>query len=67
MIEVRSLWKVFGSGANAAAIDLARNGADRSEILQRTGSTIGVRDVSFSVAKGETFVVMGLSDRKSVV
>ena len=61
MIEVRSVWKVFGTGANAAAIDLARNGADRSEILQRTGSTIGVRDVSFSVAKGETFVVMGLS------
>ena len=61
MIEVRSVWKVFGTGASAAAVDLARSGADRSEILERTGSTIGVRDVSFSVAKGETFVVMGLS------
>lgn len=61
MIEVRSLWKIFGSGSASDTMELARGGAQRSEIQQRTGNTIGVRDVSFSVARGETFVVMGLS------
>lgn len=36
-------------------------GAGRAEILEQTGCTVGVRDVSFDVARGETFVVMGLS------
>lgn len=61
MIEVQSLWKVFGGGSTSVAMDLARSGATRSEIQQQTGNTVGVRDVSFSVAQGETFVVMGLS------
>jgi glycine betaine/proline transport system ATP-binding protein len=60
MIEVRSLWKVFGTRSDAA-VSLAQTGADRAEILATTGCTIGVRDVSFDVAQGETFVVMGLS------
>jgi len=33
----------------------------RAEILRQSGQTVAVRDVSFSVARGETFVVMGLS------
>ena len=60
-IEVRKLWKVFGSGAVAQAIALAEGGASRSQILQQTDQTVAVRDVSFSVGRGETFVVMGLS------
>jgi glycine betaine/proline transport system ATP-binding protein len=60
-IEVRNIWKVFGSGASATAIALAEGGASRSQILQQTDQTVAVRDVSFSVGRGETFVVMGLS------
>jgi glycine betaine/proline transport system ATP-binding protein len=60
-IEVRKLWKVFGSGAASQAIALAEGGASRSHILQQTDQTVAVRDVSFSVGRGETFVVMGLS------
>jgi glycine betaine/proline transport system ATP-binding protein len=52
---------VFGSGAAAQAIALAEGGASRSQILQQTDQTVAVRDVSFSVGRGETFVVMGLS------
>lgn len=47
--------------AGGAAIALAEGGASRSEILQQTDQTVAVRDVSFSVGRGETFVVMGLS------
>ena len=60
-IEVRNLWKVFGSDAPTQAIALAEGGASRSQILQQTDQTVAVRDVSFSVGRGETFVVMGLS------
>jgi glycine betaine/proline transport system ATP-binding protein len=59
-LEVRDLWKVFGSRPEAA-LAMARDGVGRSDVLAKTGCTIGVRDVSFSVASGETFVVMGLS------
>ena len=60
-IELRHVWKVFGQGDGAHAISLAQNGAIRAEILKQTQQTVAVRDVSFSVARGETFVVMGLS------
>ena len=59
-LEVRELWKVFGAKPDEA-LAMSRAEAPRSEVLAATGCTIGVRDVSFSVAPGETFVVMGLS------
>ncbi len=40
---------------------MADAGASRTEILAATGNTVGVRDVSFVVETGETFVIMGLS------
>lgn len=60
-IEVRNLWKVFGTGSPDVAIARAQAGATRTDILQQLEQTVAVRDVSFSVARGETFVVMGLS------
>jgi glycine betaine/proline transport system ATP-binding protein len=59
-ISVRSLWKVFGPKADtivgSPAADLSR-----SDLLATTGCVAAVRDVSFDVAPGEVFVVMGLS------
>lgn len=60
-IEVRNIWKVFGSGAPDKAIAQAKSGASRQDIITQLDQTVAVRDVSFSVARGETFVVMGLS------
>jgi glycine betaine/proline transport system ATP-binding protein len=59
-LSVEHVWKVFGARSDKA-LQLAESGASRSEVLTATGCTIGVRDVSFDVARGETFVVMGLS------
>ncbi len=62
MIRCRGLTKAFGSGSQVeAALALAAEGAGRSEIQRRTGATLAVHDVSFEVAPGELFVVMGLS------
>ncbi|MFT7394815.1 MAG: glycine betaine/proline transport system ATP-binding protein [Candidatus Azotimanducaceae bacterium] len=59
-LQAHGVWKVFGAKPQRA-LDMADSGASRSEVLEATGNTIGVRDVSFAVATGETFVVMGLS------
>src|SRR5690606_9721939 len=60
-IEVADCWKVFGGRDPDKAIEMAESGATRAEILERTGATVAVRNVAFTVNRGETFVVMGLS------
>lgn len=59
-IEIRNIFKIFGPDPQGA-LALARGGADKDEILARTGHTVGLDDVSLSIEQGETFVVMGLS------
>ena len=59
-VKVEGVWKVFGRKPGEAR-ELAEAGATREEIQIATGSVVAVRDVSFEVAPGETFVVMGLS------
>ena len=56
----RNLWKVFGDGANDL-VDSIDPALSREEVLAQTGCVLAVRDVSFSVREGETFVIMGLS------
>jgi len=59
-VSVQHLWKVFGPKADKI---VGSPDADlpRPELLARTGCTAAVKDVSFDVAAGEVFVVMGLS------
>ena len=60
MISVKNLWKVFGANADKVVGSPLVN-LTRPELRAQTGNTIAVRDVSFDVAPGEVFVVMGLS------
>lgn len=59
-ISVRNLWKVFGPSADKV-VGTALADLTRAELLQQSGCVAAVRDVSFDVAPGEVFVVMGLS------
>ena len=59
-LDVRGLWKVFGP-AEHKLIGTPDADLARAELRRKTGSTIGLRDVSFQVWPGEVFVVMGLS------
>ena len=59
-LECRNLWKVFGDGARDLVESIDRS-LSREEVLAQTGCVLAVRDVSFNVRKGETFVIMGLS------
>jgi len=57
---VRNLWKIFGKGADSI-IGTADADLSRADLKAKTGCVVGVKDVSFDVAPGEVFVVMGLS------
>lgn len=59
-IHVEKLVKIYGPSPHHA-LALLRQGGDRHSIQQETGNILGITDVTFSVAEGELFVIMGLS------
>jgi glycine betaine/proline transport system ATP-binding protein len=59
-LHVDSLWKVFGPRADKI-IGTPDADLPRPELLAKTGCVAAVKDISFDVAPGEVFVVMGLS------
>ena len=59
-VSCRNVWKVFGPHPQRA-IEQCRAGASKARVLEETGHVVAVRDISFDVAAGEIFVVMGLS------
>ena len=60
VVRADAVWKVFGGDAERA-MTMADEGASREDIQDATGALVAVRDVSFEVQAGESFVVMGLS------
>lgn len=59
-LTVDRLWKIFGPRADKI-IGTPYADLSRAELKEKTGCVAGVKDVSFEVAPGEVFVVMGLS------
>ncbi len=59
-ISVEGLWKVFGPKAERI-VDSSDADLPRGELEAKTGCVVAMRDISFEVAPGEVFVVMGLS------
>lgn len=60
MLEVKNLFKVFGETPEDA-FTLIEQGLNKDQIFEKTGLTVGVKDVSLSINEGEIFVIMGLS------
>jgi glycine betaine/proline transport system ATP-binding protein len=61
IVEVEGLYKIFGHRAKERALPLVRKGVSKTDILAKTGCTVGINNASFSVKKREIFVIMGLS------
>jgi glycine betaine/proline transport system ATP-binding protein len=60
ILSVSNIFKVFGPRPDEV-MEMLRKGADKNEIFRKTGHVVGVFDASFSVRRGEIFVIMGLS------
>lgn len=59
-LEVKHLTKIFGK-KQKVALEMIEQQKSKTEILEKTGATVGVYDASFDVNEGEIFVIMGLS------
>ena len=59
-IQVSGLWKVFGNSPERA-LQPEHASKSRDDIQEELDLVIGLRELSFSVLRGQTFVVMGLS------
>lgn len=60
-ISVRNLWKVFGPGAEKVPSTPELAALSPRELMDQESCVAAVRDLSFDVAPGEVFVIMGLS------
>ena len=65
VLEVKNLYKLFGHydflDERKAAFKLLELGASRMDVMETTGIMAAISDVSFSVKRGELFVLIGLS------
>ena len=59
-IEINNVYKIFGNNP-ASVLPRVKDGATKDEILESTGHTVGLDNVSLKIEEGETFVCMGLS------
>ncbi|WP_102274599.1 quaternary amine ABC transporter ATP-binding protein [Cytobacillus massiliigabonensis] len=59
-LSVKNITKVFGKNPKKA-LQLLNEGKSKTDILKKTGSTVGVNQATFDVHAGEIFVIMGLS------
>ena len=59
-IEIKNVYKIFGNSPTEV-LPMVKSGANKEEVLEKTGHTVGLDNVSLSIEEGETFVCMGLS------
>jgi len=59
-IEIKNIYKIFGDKPQSI-LPMVKDGASKESVLEETGHTVGLDDVSLKIEEGETFVCMGLS------
>ncbi|NTJ41856.1 glycine betaine/L-proline ABC transporter ATP-binding protein [Agrobacterium larrymoorei] len=59
-IKIRNLYKIFG-GNPEAHVDAVRNGLTKTELNDRHGHVLGLRDINIDIPSGCIQVIMGLS------
>ncbi|MBV6271466.1 glycine betaine/L-proline ABC transporter ATP-binding protein [Alcaligenaceae bacterium CGII-47] len=59
-IEVKNIYKIFGSRPQRW-MDAVRDGMTKEALLEKSGHTLGLRDISLSIEAGTIHVIMGLS------
>ena len=59
-MKVENVSKIFGPRPKRI-VKMVEAGESKTEILKKTGHTVGVYNASMEILEGETFVIMGLS------
>ena len=59
-IKVENVCKIFGNDPKKA-LEKVRAGMGKADLLAQTGHMLGLNNISLSIRRGETFVIMGLS------
>lgn len=59
-IQVKNLTLIFGKNKKEA-LKMLNQGHTKTQILEKTGCTVGVNKANFTIYDGEVFVIMGLS------
>lgn len=59
-IEVHNIYKIFGPHPDRW-MGAARDGVSKDALLERSGHTLGLRNISLSIEAGHIHVIMGLS------
>ena len=59
-IEIKNIYKIFGPKPEQV-LPMVKDGAGKEQVLEETGHTVGLDNVSLSIDEGEIFVCMGLS------
>jgi glycine betaine/proline transport system ATP-binding protein len=59
-IEINNVYKIFGNNPSKV-LPMVKDGASKEDILEKTGHTVGLDNVSINIEEGEIFVCMGLS------
>jgi len=60
-LSVRGLWKIFGHTSRGPQVPEHLATKSKADMREEDGIVLALKDVSFDVYPGETFVVMGLS------
>ena len=59
-IEIRNLYKIFGSNPEAY-VSAVRDGMSKAELIQQHGHVLGLNNINISMPAGSIQVIMGLS------
>ena len=59
-IEIKNVYKIFGNNPQSV-MKMVEEGGTKEDVLEKTGHTVGLDNVSLNIEEGETFVCMGLS------
>lgn len=59
-IEVKNIYKIFGKEPKKW-LDPVKKGMSKQELLEKSGHTLGLKDISLNIEEGSIYVIMGLS------
>ena len=67
-IEIKNVYKIFGNNPEIV-LPMVKEGASKEEVLDKTGHTVGLDNVSINIEEGETqlYILLNQLISKNVI